>query len=65
MYQIKIKDGLNKLSIDPFKMDLVKMDASDATHRLRLGAYRVFLQIDTSLKNIIVSTIKRRTTQTY
>lgn len=63
--QLRIKDGVNKLSIDPFKMDLEKMHTSDATHRLRIGAYRLFLQIDTSIKEIIVSTIKRRTTQTY
>lgn len=64
-YQIKIKDGAKKLNIDPFKMDLEKMHTSDATHRLRIGAYRLFLQIDTSTKEVIVSTIKRRTTQTY
>lgn len=64
-YQIKIKAGANKLTIDPFKMDLEKMHTSDATHRLRIGDYRLFLQIDTSTKEIIVSTIKSRTTQTY
>ena len=64
-YQLRIKNGAIKLSIDPFQMDLEKMHSSDATHRLRIGAYRLFLQIDTSTKEIIVSTIKRRTTQTY
>lgn len=64
-YQIKIRDGINKLSLDPFKMDLEKMYTSDATHRLRIGSYRLFLQIDTSTKEIIVSIIKRRTSQTY
>ena len=63
--QLRIKDGVDKLSIDPFKMDLEKIHTSDATHRLRIGAYRLFLQIDTSIKEIIVSTITRRTTQTY
>lgn len=64
-YQIKIRDGINRLGIDPFKMDLEKMHSSDATHRLRIGDYRLFLQIDTSTKEIIVSTVKRRTSQTY
>lgn len=64
-YQIKIQEGIHKLSSDPFKMDLEKMQSSDATHRLRVGPYRLFLQIDTTTKEIIVSTIKRRTTQTY
>lgn len=64
-YQIKIKDVISRLSIDPFRIDLEKMHTSDATHRLRVGTYRLFLQVDTSTKEIIVSTIKRRTTQTY
>ena len=64
-YQLRIKNGAIKLSIDPFQMDLEKMHSSDATHRLRIGVYRLFLQIDTSTKEVIISTIKRRTTQTY
>ena len=51
--QLRIKDGVDKLSIDPFKMDLEKIHTSDATHRLRIGAYRLFLQIDTSINNCI------------
>lgn len=64
-YQVKIKDVANKLVQNPFALDLKMMQASDATHRLRIGSYRLFLQIDTALKEIIISTIKRRTTQTY
>lgn len=64
-YQIKIKEVTDKLSIDPFRLDLKKMQTSDATHRLRLGPYRLFLKINTTTKNIIVSTIKRRSSQTY
>lgn len=64
-YQLKIKEAAKKLSIDPFKMDLEKMHTSDATHRLRIGPYRLFLQINTTTKEIIIATIKRRTTQTY
>ncbi|GEM_PF-551515 len=64
-YQIRIQRSVNKLSLNPFKLDLEKMQTSDATHRLRIGPYRLFLQIDTTEKEIIISTIKRRTTQTY
>lgn len=64
-YQLKIKEAAKKLIIDPFKMDLEKMHTSDATHRLRIGPYRLFLQINTTTKEIIIATIKRRTTQTY
>lgn len=63
--QTKIKESIKKLSVDPFKTDLQKMQTSKATHRLRVGPYRLFLQIDTTSKEIIVATIKRRTSQTY
>lgn len=64
-YQVKIQETSHKLSKDPFKLDIKKMQTSDATHRLRIGSYRIFLVIDTTSKEIIISTIKRRTTQTY
>lgn len=64
-YQINIKEASNKLSKDPFKMDIKKMQTSDATHRLRIGQYRLFLVVDTTAKEIIVATIRRRTSQTY
>lgn len=64
-YQTKIKNSIKRLGEDPFKMDLQKMHISEATHRLRVGQYRLFLQINTTSKEIIVTTIRRRTTQTY
>jgi len=64
-YQNKIKESAKKLSTDPFNMNLQKMRTSEATHRLRVGSYRLFLLIDTTLKEIIITTIRRRTTQTY
>lgn len=65
-YPVKIKEALLKLGANPFQLDLKKMDSpADATHRLRVGSYRLFLLIDTTAKEIIVSKIKRRTTQTY
>lgn len=64
-YQVKIQETCYKLVKDPFKTDVKKMQASDATHRLRSGPYRLFLVIDTTSKEIIISTIKRRTSQTY
>lgn len=64
-YQIKIEESIVKLGFDPFRLDLKKMHTSDATHRLRVGDYRLFLQINTPKQEIIVSTIKHRTTQTY
>lgn len=64
-YQVKIKEAANKLIQNPFALDLKLMQTSDATHRLRVGPYRLFLLIDITSKEIIIATIKRRTTQTY
>ncbi len=65
-YQVKIKASSEKLSINPFILDIRKLDPKyNATHRLRIGDYRLFLQIDTASKIIKIAEIERRTTQTY
>ncbi len=64
-YQIKIKANIKSLSLNPFNKDLKKMHTSEATHRFRIGPYRLFLQINTTTKEIYIPIIKRRTTQTY
>jgi len=65
-YQTKIKNVVNKLSIDPFALDIKKLNPPyEASHRLRVGSYRLFLDIDTSSKVIIILDVTRRTTQTY
>ncbi len=65
-YKTKVEESVKKLSENPFQLDLKKMhSSSNATHRLRLGTYRMFLCIDSEGKEIIVANIKRRTTQTY
>lgn len=65
-YQAKIREVSKKLSQDPFALDIQKLHPPHKTsHRLRIGDYRLFLDIDTTLKVIIIVTIERRTTQTY
>ncbi|OGE64930.1 hypothetical protein A3I48_00770 [Candidatus Daviesbacteria bacterium RIFCSPLOWO2_02_FULL_36_7] len=65
-YQSKIKSASKKLSLNPFDLDIRKLNSSyKATHRLRVGDYRLFLQIDTTLKTIYIADLDRRTTQTY
>ncbi len=65
-YQIQIKKRSEQLSLDPFKLDLRKLSAGyTATHRLRIGDYRLFLRIDLENKTIQIDGIERRTTQTY
>ncbi len=65
-YQLKIRVAAEKLNVDPFTLDIRKLESSyTATHRLRVGDYRLFLDIDTTLKTVIIVDVERRTTQTY
>ena len=65
-YRQKIKDIVKKLQENPFALDLKKLQQPQKTsHRLRIGAYRIFLDVNASTKEIIIVDIKRRTTQTY
>ena len=65
-YQIRIKRILPKLKENPFTLDITKLGAPhQSSHRLRIGDYRIFIDIDTTNKIIIIIAIERRTTQTY
>jgi len=65
-YQIKVKEHTNRLAQNPFSLDLKKLGPKFlATHRLRLGSYRLFLYINTATKTVIIADIVRRTTKTY
>jgi len=65
-YQIQIKKKSQQLSLDPFKLDLRKLSSEyTATHRLRVGDYRLFLKINFESKTVQIDEIERRTTQTY
>lgn len=64
--QIRIKNIFNKIAHDPFLLDIKKLDPPHTTtHRIRTGNYRVFLNIETTLKTAYIVDIERRTTQTY
>lgn len=65
-YQIQIKKRSEKLRLDPLKLDIKKLSSDyNATHRLRVGDYRLFLTIDVEAKTIEIDEIECRTTQTY
>ena len=65
-YQLKIGVAAKKLSADPFMLDIRKLEPSyNASHRLRVGDYRLFLEIDTTLKTVVIVEVERRTTHTY
>ncbi len=65
-YQLKIRVVAEKLSVEPFTLDIRKLESSyNASHRLRVGNYRLFLEIDTTLKTVVIIDVEHRTTQTY
>lgn len=65
-YQVRVKETTKRLSENPFALDLKKLGTQyTATHRLRIGSYRLFLLIDMQNKVIGIAAIERRTTQTY
>lgn len=64
--QVRIKKISEKIRQDPFTLDIKKLGPPHKTsHRIRSGSYRIFLDIDTSTKIVLIIEIKRRTSQTY
>lgn len=65
-YQLKIKKLVKRLETNPFALDIKKLSSNyKATHRVRLGSYRLILDIDLKFKRIFIADILRRTTYTY
>lgn len=64
--QLRIKKVSDKIKEDPFSLDIKKLGPPHKTsHRIRTGSYRIFLDIDTTTKIILIVDIERRTTPTY
>lgn len=65
-YQNLFASCIQKLTQDPFSIDIKKLGPSyEATHRIRLGSYRIFLNLNSKSKEIIIYDITRRTSKTY
>lgn len=60
-----IKSALDELVFNPYYGDVQKMDGSENSWRRRIGAYRIFFDIDKKRKIINITHIKRRTSSTY
>lgn len=64
--QLRIKKISEKIKDNPFSLDIKKLGPPHKTsHRIRTGSYRIFLDINTTNKTILMVDIERRTTQTY
>lgn len=60
-----ILEVLESLPLNPFFGDIQKMKGEENSWRRRIGAYRLFYKLLTSQKVILVSQLKRRTSNTY
>lgn len=64
--QARIKRVYQKLGQDPFALDIKKLRSPNPTnYRIRVGSHRIFLNVNTTSKDVLIVDIERRTTQTY
>ena len=64
--QTRIRKIYPKLEQNPFSLDIKKLGPPNPiNYRIRMGSYRMFLNINTTSKTILIVDIDRRTTQTY
>lgn len=63
--QLKILEKVSNITPDP-RLTSIKLESTKPPiYRLRVGEYRVFFEINDTLKIMKITDVKRRTTQTY
>lgn len=62
---VKIRIVIKALVSDPYEGDIKKMAGEDDSWRKRVGARRIFYEVRTRQRVIIVYDVKRRTSHTY
>lgn len=60
-----ILEVIKLLPLNPYFGDIQKMKGQEHTWRRRVGNYRIFFKIITTLKIILVFHMERRTSKTY
>ncbi len=61
----RILDGVEALESNQPNIDLKPLTKHEYTHRLRVGNYRVFLNIDEVIEIAIIEEVKKRDERTY
>jgi mRNA interferase RelE/StbE len=56
----KILESVDALASEPFPRRSVKLSGTEATYRMRVGAYRVIYSVDTKTDTIVVYYIRHR-----
>jgi mRNA interferase RelE/StbE len=59
-YIPRILDVIESLAENPFPVQSKKLRGSEASHRIRVGDYRVIYQIDTKQKTITIYHVRHR-----
>lgn len=63
--QKRMDAAFEQMTRDPYSGDIAVLKGMRRTLRRRVGDYRIFFDLDSSLRRITVLKIDRRTTTTY
>ena len=57
--------ALDTIRENPFNGDVIRLTGRPLDYRRRVGRWRVFFQVDKASFEVLVASIRRRTTTTY
>ena len=60
-----ISEAFDNMTADPFSGDIVRLHSERSEWRRRVGNYRIFFDVETSVHIVDVVEIDRRTSNTY
>lgn len=63
--QARIHDALGSFQTDPWQGDVAKIQGEDNLWRRRVGNYRIFYSVHTTVRVVMILEIARRTSTTY
>lgn len=61
----RVLRGIDALEVSFSNLDLIALTNHEYTHRLRIGDYRVFLNIDNVIEITFIEEVKKRDERTY
>jgi len=61
----RILDAVERLELEPSNLDIKALSGHEYSHRLRVGNYRVLLNIDEVIEVAFVEEVKKRDDRTY
>jgi mRNA interferase RelE/StbE len=61
----RILSAIAGLAVNPYSGDVVRMQGEEDAWRRRVGAYRIFFEVELEQKVVHVYDVQRRTSTTY